>query len=276
MKNKEDIIKRLSYHVVYDTSILDAIDFASNNGFSGIQIATDALHLSFENKTTKELMDIKNTSQEKNIKISLHAPDSATLVFPYSNINGGIISYYKDLIRFAHQINAQIITIHPGTLPTFPLDYKNVQTFPTQDIERYKEIISLNIKTLLKLSEDKVNICIENVALEDIVMEVLQNYLGKTNLGLCWDFAKTYDKKTEELNKKSFEFMIKNKKYIKQLHLHSRKNGKAHRIIQNGLIDFNYYFNLLEDVNILDYCIEVRPRESAVESMNNLKEIINV
>lgn len=272
--NKKNIFTRLSYHAVYDSSILDAVSFASKNGFSGIQIAADALHLGFEDKTSEGLKNIKDKAQELGIRIAIHAPDTASLVFPYSKVNKGIMSYYADLIDFAYTIGAEIITIHPGAPSTFPTDSNPMEVLPTQDTGLYKDILSLNIRTLLELSQNKVQICIENVALEPLVIDVLQSYLRKTKLGLCWDFAKTYDKKSNEINKKTMDFMNNNLQAIKQVHLHSIVGGKTHRIIQSGLIDFKYYLGLLDDVDVLDYCIEVRPREKAVESMNNLKKLL--
>ena len=43
-----NIIKRVSYHAVYDESILGALKFASETGFSGVQVADETNHLSFE------------------------------------------------------------------------------------------------------------------------------------------------------------------------------------------------------------------------------------
>ncbi len=274
MIDKKNIFARLSYHAVYDDSISDAIRFASKNGFSGIQIAADSLHLSFEDKTKEDFKNIKDEAQELGIRITIHAPDTASLVFPYSRANKGIMSYYADLIDFSYTIGAEIITIHPGAPSTFPTDSDPVEIFPLQDIDLYKKILSFNIKTLLELAQNRVHICIENVALEPLVIEVLQNYLRNTKLGLCWDFAKTYDKKNNEIKKKTMDFMVNNLHAIKQVHLHSIIGGKAHKVIQPGLIDFKYYLGLLDGIDVLDYCIEVRPREKAVESMNNLKKII--
>ena len=271
---KNKIFKRLSYHVVYDNSILDAIDFASKNGFSGIQLAADALHLGFENKTQKDLTEIKMKAEDLNIRIVIHASDAASLVFPYTKTDKGIMAYYADLIDFAYAISAQIITIHPGAPASFPTDTDQLMTFPKQDIELYKEILSHNISTLQKLSQDKVQICIENVALEPFVIEVLQDYVSNAKLGLCWDIAKTFDKKNNKIKQETMDFIMNNLKSVKQVHLHSMIDGKSHNVIQHGLIDFKYYLGLLKNVDVLDYCIEVRPREKALESMNNLKKIL--
>ena len=45
---KNSILDKISYHAVYDKSIVEALEYADANGFSGIQIAVEAPHLSFE------------------------------------------------------------------------------------------------------------------------------------------------------------------------------------------------------------------------------------
>jgi sugar phosphate isomerase/epimerase len=68
---------------------------------------------------------------------------------------------------------------------------------------------------------------------------------------------------------------------VKQVHLHDirrdeRGNERSHRVIGSGEIDFAYYLNRLAEADVLDYCIEVRPREKAKESLEALKNILGV
>jgi sugar phosphate isomerase/epimerase len=63
---------------------------------------------------------------------------------------------------------------------------------------------------------------------------------------------------------------------VRQVHLHDiDTHGRSHRVVGTGVIDFGHYLKLLRDVDVWDYCIEVRPREKAVESMENLKNIVS-
>ncbi len=104
-------------------------------------------------------------------------------------------------------------------------------------------------------------------------MEVLQPYLDKTDLKLCWDIEKTYAS-DGTVNQKVLAFLIKNKLKVDQVHLHSLINGRSHRVIQTGVIDFSYYLGLFTNARVRDYCIEVRPKEKAVESLRNLESIL--
>lgn len=42
------ILDRISYHAMYDATILDALQFGLDNGSTGIQIADETLHMSFD------------------------------------------------------------------------------------------------------------------------------------------------------------------------------------------------------------------------------------
>ncbi|MDE1850337.1 MAG: sugar phosphate isomerase/epimerase [Candidatus Micrarchaeota archaeon] len=273
--NKNKVFERISYHVVYDDSIMDSIDFASKNGFSGIQIAMDVLHLGFDNSSNAEILRIKEKSQELGVRINLHAPDGASLVFPYSNTDKGIISYYSDLIDFAVKIGAKIITIHPGKPSHFPTDTVPQEIYPKRDLGLYKKILEKNLDRLLELSKGKVQLCIENYEWLPFVTETMQDYITRTDLGLCWDLEKMHNKPDGSVKTEILDFYTRNLSRIKQVHLHSIVEGKAHKVIQPGIIDFSHYLKLLDQVDVLDYCIEVRPKEKALESLNNLKKMLS-
>jgi hypothetical protein len=49
------ILDRVSYHAVYDRSVLDALQYAHANGFAGIQLAVEVPHLSFERLSASEI-----------------------------------------------------------------------------------------------------------------------------------------------------------------------------------------------------------------------------
>ncbi len=274
MINADKILSRMSYHVVYDKSIMEAMDFASKNGFSGIQIAIESPHLSFENLGAEEIKAVKDKGEKLGIRIVLHAPDNASLVSSSPKINRGTMSYYADLIVFAQKIGASIITIHPGAPSHFPTDTASPELFPKEDLEAYVGVLKANLDELLELAKGRVCICIENLDLENFVLDVLQDYVERTELKLCWDLPKTYDKKDGKVKKETLDFLLKNRSSVKQVHLHSLVNGKSHRVIQPGVIDLYHYLNLLDGVDVSDYCIEVRPREKAAESLANLRKIL--
>ena len=157
----KDVLSKVSYHVVYDNSILDALSFASKNGFSGIQIAIELPHLSFETLTGNDINKIKEVSDDLGIRISLHAPDDAPLVHTCSPISRGVIAYYSKLIDFASAVNAERITMHVGSPTFFPTDTIPEELFPKRNVAAYKTAFNNNLKTLLDLAEEKIVICVK-------------------------------------------------------------------------------------------------------------------
>ena len=271
---EEKILNHISYHAVYDSSILDSIEFASRNGFSGVQIAIESPHLSFENINSKEILEIRKKSNKLGISITLHGPDDvASLMNTNPSIRKGILSYYARLFDFAKKINANLVTIHAGAPAIFPTDTTPSEMLPKNDIQYYKKAFEENLKDVIKLAEGKTHVCIENYLLYDFILEVIQKYLSRNEISLCWDIPKTYNK-DGSVNQEIMNFFMKNLSAVRQIHLHSIRDGHSHKVIKPGFIDFCYYFNLLKNVDVWDYCIEVRPREKAVESLKNLKEIL--
>lgn len=74
------------------------------------------------------------------------------------------------------------------------------------------------------------------------------------------------------------DYFRNNLQYIRQVHIHDCReaSGKitSHRVVGTGRIDFLNYFNILQGADVLDYCIEVRPKEKALESLIALKKMI--
>lgn len=269
------ILERLSYHVVYDESIVEAIEFASGNSFSGIQVAVESPHLSFENLSLADRAGIRRRREELGLRIAIHGPDDvASLLEPSSQIRKGILSYYTDLFAFASDIGAILTTIHIGHPTVYPTDTIPETRFPEVDIRYYRTTLEENLQSLVALARGRGYICIENYLLEDFILQVLAKYIRESKLGLCWDIAKTYNR-DGSINEPLQYYMKENLFAVRQVHLHDLDSkGRSHRVVGTGVIDFGYYLELLKDVDVLDYCIEVRPREKAIESLENLKRIV--
>ena len=270
-----NIIERLSYHAVYDESIIDAIEFASRNGFSGIQVAVESPHLSPENLSPVDKAEIRQRRSELGIRITLHGPDNvASLLQTNTQIRKGILSYYQDLFTFASDIGAVLTTIHIGQPIIYATDTEPEVRIPDVDIEDYEEALDKNLRSIVDLARNNVPVCVENYLLEDFVLSVLDKYIPKGEISLCWDIAKTYNK-DGSINKPLLHYMQDNRLTVRQVHLHDiNKQGRSHRTIGTGNINFGNYLELLSDVDVWDYCIEVRPREKAVESLNYLKGML--
>ena len=272
-----EISKKISYHAIYDDSIIDSLYYAKENGFAGVQITVETPHLSFENLSNSQCDEIRRFCGEQGLYLNIHGPDTITSLFAYNtHLKKGILSYYNDLFTFAVKVNARLITIHLGDYTKFPTDTDPKIEILEGDLKFFKNTLKSNLRTLMELANNRFIICIESYGLTPLILDVIQPYLKKEEVWLCWDLPKTYNSNTTKNNEVE-EFFLKNKKYVKQVHLYDISyHGKSHKVISSGVLDFKYLFTKLEISNIMDFCIEVRPREKAKESLQNLKHLIDI
>jgi hypothetical protein len=132
-----------------------------------------------------------------------------------------------------------------------------------------------NMTAVIEMSGNRFLICVENDEINEFNLSVLEPYLNGGGFALCWDVAKSWNSPETE------QFMLSHLRHVKQVHLHDIRRGKnglvrSHCVIGSGIINFSRYLNWLAAADVLDYCIEVRPRERAVESLGALKRLLSV
>lgn len=274
-KINKSILDLISYHAVYDRSVIDALRYAKQNGFAGIQVADETPHLSFEHLTDDGIAEIAEFASSQGLYITLHAPDDACSLFQCSRyLADGIAKYFQALFSFGRRIGSRLVTIHAGSMTTFGADDDSGREMPRKDIPLYETAFRGNIETLLGLAENSFMVCVENYRMELSTLDLLLPYLERGDLFLCWDLPKSAEQADIE------EFYFSHPAWIKQLHLHDVRrlpDGRirSHRVIGTGDVDFARYLRILRDADVEDYCIEVRPREKAKESLEVLKGIVN-
>ncbi len=270
------ILDRVSYHAVYDASIMDALEYARDNGFAGIQLAAESPHLAFEMLSGPEISEIASFVDAEQSFVSIHAPDEAASLFQHSrHLRDGIQNYYRALFDFAAAARARLVTIHIGGMTTYRTDTRREMSVPEPDQSIYRGVVARNLDSLLGLAAGRVTVCVESYALDEFSLFLLKPYLDDRRLALSWDLAKTWNKPALE------RFFFSSIDRVKQVHLHDirtddRGTQQSHCVIGSGEIDFAGYLNRLSEANVLDYCIEVRPREKAKESLEGLKRILGV
>jgi sugar phosphate isomerase/epimerase len=269
------ILDNVSYHAVYDLSIPDALNYARANGFAGIQLAVEMPHLSFESVSSKEAEKIRSVVESDGTRITIHGPDEVASLFEYSPIfQQGILNYYRALFDFAASVKSPLVTLHMGAAAAFRTDTIPVMDMPKVDRALYKERAEDNLDKLAGLAAGRFIICVENHNLDEFSLSILRPYLESRKLALCWDLAKSWDRPDIE------KFFFDHIQNVKQVHLHDLQRNKKgemrrHYVIGTGIIDFRYYLDRLAKADVLDYCIEVRPREKAKESLEALKKLLN-
>ena len=61
---------------------------------------------------------------------------------------------------------------------------------------------------------------------------------------------------------------------VHDAYLHDIRDGLSHRVVGSGGLDFMHFLPRLAEADVAEYCIEVRPREKADESLVNLRKLI--
>jgi sugar phosphate isomerase/epimerase len=268
------ILDRVSYHAVYDYSVVEALDYASANGFAGIQLAVEIPHFSFESIPNQQIEKIRSIVDSTGTHITIHGPDEVASLFVHSPIlQRGVQNYYRALFDFAVKVNSPLVTLHIGAVNAFRTDTVPVMDFSEIDYALYREVARDNLDKLAALAAGRLTICVENHNLGYFELSILEPYLESGKLALCWDIPKSWGKPDIE------GFYFDHINYVKQVHLHDfRRNaqGESHRhyVIGTGEIDFPRYLSRLAEVDVLDYCIEVRPREKAKESLEALRRLL--
>lgn len=269
-----DILARASYHAVYDDSILDALCFARENGFSGIQVAVEAPHLAFENLSADECRRIAAHCEQHDLRISLHAPDTAVSLLEVSRpLREGTFAYFADLFAFSERIGSQSITIHPGKMSTFGTDSQPPQKIAPQDLPLYRRAFQENLSRLIDLAAGRFRLCIENFQMDAMVREIVQPHLDAGMLFLCWDLPKTYNAQ-RACDDAQEEFFWRNLASIRQVHLHDYSATHTHLAVGSGQLDFRRYLPRLASAQVEDFCHEVRPGWRAAESLANLASLL--
>ena len=264
-----NILDRISYHAIYDDSIMSALRFAVANGFAGVQVAVEAPHLLPENIGEAEQKEIGRHCRTNQLRISLHGPDDSTSLFTASkHLVGGIFRYLESIFEFAEKVGAKLTTLHLGVMPAFATAPRPGKTLPDVDYKSLRRAFQTNLQRLVDLAAERFVLCVENVGLTPVVCEALQRHLDNEELSLCWDLAKCRDDPSVE------RWLWANLQHVRQVHLHDVCHGYSHQILGSGTLDFMSFLPRLAQANVMDYCIEVRPREKALESLVNLRALI--
>ena len=268
------ILEKVSYHAVYDASVLDALHYARDNGFAGVQVAVEAPHLSFERLDERACAEIADFRRASGLRIGLHAPDDIVSFFTHGErLREGIFGYFDALLRFGEAIGCEIITVHPGYVLSYRTDTVPIETMPAGDAEAYQRAFAENLERLIDLAAGRFVLCLENSELTRWVRHIVQPFLDAGRLSLCWDIAKTHDKQGV-LDAALDSFLWDNIEHVRQVHLHDIRDGLTHAVLGTGCVDFLYFLPRLAEAEVVDYCIEVRPREKALESLDALRQMI--
>jgi sugar phosphate isomerase/epimerase len=262
------------YQAVYDRGFHDAIDYAARNGFDYVSFDLNVPTFYIDALDDDAVGGIRQHAEEQGIGLAFHAPgDNISLFSDYLSIRKGILEHLSAIIAAAEKLNARHVTIHPGSYPSLKQAGKTEDDFAKEYRDYFSRTLCENLMHLAG-SAGNVLLCVENVNFTPLTMNVVEQTLADCDrLYLTWDIAKTYDRQLQ-LSSEVHAFLTKHTDRIREVHVHDIIRGfRSHQIVGDGGIDFRDYASVLRlpDVAVT---IEVRPREAATASRDNLLSLL--
>jgi sugar phosphate isomerase/epimerase len=268
-----------AYHVIYDDSLPDAVKYASENNWTSIVPDIGVPAFSPERITTDERAYLRGMSRNLSIGWGFHAAgDNVSLFSTYPPIRAGIIQYFKQTINLAREISTgpTNVVIHTGAPPKFRKARNQPDNFNETHSEVYVETLREILTELIDHASPHVKIAVENTGWTPLIREVVRQLLP-AGLRICFDIPKLYDPGFK-LIEEDWNFIQEHKGFIEVVHIHDMvPQLGSHQVVGEGLIDFERYLRFLSHLpHKPQYVFEVRPRESANESLLNMGQLLEV
>ncbi len=259
----------IGYRTIYQKNIPSAIREAKANGFKVIEIHLTSPQFLPSQYSLKELKSIKKLAEKENVILQLHAPLEQSLIFIDKQLRVGGKKQIKEMVKFGINLGAKCLTFHPGKAAIYHnadgQKIKDDEVYP----EFYKKLFEDSVKHIISIAPKNFFICIENTDnFTPQYQKVLNKYLPTGKLFLTWDIRKNYFYTTNDLIKKQWEFVKKNKDYVKNLHISGFNT--AHGDIRGWEEKLHRFIELFKNKN-LPLIIEIMPLQYALKA----KEVIN-
>jgi sugar phosphate isomerase/epimerase len=266
--------QRLGLQILFDfSSILDAIGFCSDKGLAVLELNLGNIEFQRQLADARERRRIRAAALRHGVALAIHAIDGPSFFIPSDGVRAAGVKQLKQELDWAHGIGAKNVVMHLGFDMNFGMDgglrYTH-QEFP----EYYARALADSLAELKAYASGRARLCVENVGgfRYDLTPPILSRVLGG-NLGLCLDVGHTNVLKPD-VRARELAFYRKHRQYIFHSHVHDNSGLRdEHSALGRGRIDFLPFFRLLEKTDAL-VVFEVRPKESALESLRYFEEKI--
>ncbi|TFF91246.1 sugar phosphate isomerase/epimerase [Candidatus Thorarchaeota archaeon] len=265
---------RRAYHVIYDESLLDALTYAAETNWNGIVPDIGVPAFSPERISSEERELLRDYSRSHSIEWGFHAPgDDVSLMTTYPPIRAGIIAYFKQVIDLAREISTGPtgVVVHAGTAPSFRTAANHpCDGFSEKLREAYTQALRMNLSELLEYAQSYVRIAIENHGWNSSVREVIEHLIPQ-GLRLCLDIPKLYGSGFK-MNNADWSLFERYQSSIEVVHIHDViPQIGSHQVVGDGIVDFEPILRFLSRLDTKpQYVFEVRPREGAQRSLENM------
>lgn len=252
---------------IYQQNIYNAIKEAKKFGFQILELHCNAPKFSPENFSKKERKKIKKFAQENNILMQTHVPLELSLIFTNSYLRDAVKSYLRELVIFSHDIGARCLTLHPGKTAMYNTadgkKLKDDDIYPGY----YSKFFEDSIKYIVSIAKKNVFVCIENTDnFTPEYMRILSKYLSSGKIFLTLDILKCYTYTDIRLMQNQWDFFVKNKKYVKNIHV----SGAMHVGLEGWEKKIEKFFRLFNNSG-LPVIVEILPIKDAVAAKKIIK-----
>jgi len=268
--------ERRGYHVIYDSTLRDAMQYASEHNWTAIVPDFGVPRFSPELFSATQRKELQELSAEMNIEWGFHAPgDDISLFSSYPPIRKSIIEYFREIVDFARDVssNSTNVVVHTGSPPRFRKSGETKGDFINENFEIYETVLLENLIDLIEYASPDVHIVLENHGWTSLVRHAIPSLIAR-GMKLCLDIPKLYDANFELLS--DWRLFQQYPDSIEVVHIHDAAPSLgSHLVIGEGVIDFRSSLEFLSKATqTIQYVFEVRPRDAATTSLNKFKSLI--
>jgi len=253
---------KTGYHVVYARDYFEGIADARKYGFDFAQIELGVPAYYLDGLSAAQLREIRDCADSNGIELTFHAPgDNVSLFADYPCVRRGNLEQFKRILEKANALRARHMTVHAGEFSAYRKTGSHTNAFAEQYAQYFEDVLYENFLDVLSNAGD-VLICLENYRCTEITMRAAQRLIdGGRGLYLTLDVAKPHDT----------EFYSRNKKAIREMHIHDSNAYGSHQTVGTGGVDFALFRQFCGSDVWLNF--EVRPVDEAAKSKLALEEI---
>lgn len=263
---------KIGIRAIYQKDLRTAVVEARRNGFEVLEIHLSSPQFQPEKYSQRQLKDLAAFAKKQNIILQVHASLESSLLFLNSDLRRAAEVQLKKAVQFSKAIEARCITLHPGSV--FGYHFADGTKIKNDDVYRkeYRRLFDDGLKFLNTLSFGSLLVCLENTDNFNLdYQKILEKHLSKKRIFLTWDIRKNFSYTSKEPKKDQLDFIRRNFKYVKNLHLSGLSGG--HGTIGKNERQFIRFINLFKNSNP-PIILEVLPLRQAIESKINLKCLI--
>ncbi|MFC1454669.1 sugar phosphate isomerase/epimerase family protein [Candidatus Undinarchaeota archaeon] len=264
------MILSLSHQALWNFSSSTFLN-VSKDYFNGVELVDEPRLFSWE--LEDNLDAIKKRLSTMNLRVTLHAAyrdlNISSTMTPIRDMSVDLI--LKSIDK-AKELNAEVITIHPGKMSGRKIDRSDAEMLMVESLE----------KICAYAEENNVKLALENMTPghkklcqtpEDILTII--DKVNSPALGACVDFSHVHLMKYQPE-----KFVEPLKDVLYNVHLSDSAIDEDHLYLGGGMIDVEEIFKILDDVGytgscVLEFWFPKDPLEGLLKSAQTVKDIFD-